>query len=59
MTFCFHAVPCQNVLDYFKTVLDFHNQLVQPMTEEQFAEVRKFHHISQLFKTTCWCDLIK
>uniref|UniRef100_A0A8C6SVG0 BEN domain containing 4 n=1 Tax=Neogobius melanostomus TaxID=47308 RepID=A0A8C6SVG0_9GOBI len=28
-------VPCQNVLDYFKNVLDFHNQLVQPIPEEQ------------------------
>ncbi|KAM9357123.1 BEN domain-containing protein 4 [Symphorus nematophorus] len=31
-------VPCQNVLDYFKTVLEFHNQLVQPMPEEQLTE---------------------
>lgn len=31
-------VPCQNVLDYFKTVLDFHNQLVQPIPEEPFIE---------------------
>ncbi|XP_055080903.1 BEN domain-containing protein 4 isoform X1 [Periophthalmus magnuspinnatus] len=31
-------VPCQNVLDYFKTVLDFHNQLIQPMPEESFIE---------------------
>ncbi|KAG7518969.1 hypothetical protein JOB18_048257 [Solea senegalensis] len=31
-------VPCQNVLDYFKTVLDFHNQLIQPMPEEQLTE---------------------
>ncbi|XP_029917739.1 BEN domain-containing protein 4 [Myripristis murdjan] len=31
-------VPCQNVLDYFKTVLQFHNQLVQPMPEEQLTE---------------------
>ncbi|XP_008324741.1 BEN domain-containing protein 4 isoform X2 [Cynoglossus semilaevis] len=31
-------VPCQNVLDYFKTVLDFHNQLIQPLTEEQLTE---------------------
>nr|XP_040030965.1 BEN domain-containing protein 4 [Gasterosteus aculeatus aculeatus] len=30
--------PCQNVLDYFKTVLEFHNQLVQPMPEEQLTE---------------------
>ncbi|KAI4819403.1 hypothetical protein KUCAC02_004650 [Chaenocephalus aceratus] len=31
-------VPCQNALDYFKTVLEFHNQLVPPMTEEQLTE---------------------
>ncbi|XP_054454137.1 BEN domain-containing protein 4 [Anoplopoma fimbria] len=31
-------VPCQNVLDYFKTVLEFNNQLVQPMPEEQLTE---------------------
>ncbi|XP_023148569.1 BEN domain-containing protein 4 isoform X2 [Amphiprion ocellaris] len=31
-------VPCQNVLDYFKTVLEFHNQLMQPMPEEQLTE---------------------
>ncbi|KAM8907683.1 BEN domain-containing protein 4 [Spinachia spinachia] len=30
--------PCQNVLDYFKTVLEFHNQLVQPLAEEQLTE---------------------
>ncbi|XP_076594587.1 BEN domain-containing protein 4 [Chaetodon auriga] len=30
--------PCQNVLDYFKTVLEFHNQLIQPMPEEQLTE---------------------
>ncbi|XP_059201853.1 BEN domain-containing protein 4 [Centropristis striata] len=30
--------PCQNVLDYFKAVLEFHNQLVQPMPEEQLTE---------------------
>ncbi|XP_042274409.1 BEN domain-containing protein 4 [Thunnus maccoyii] len=33
-----NPVPCQNVLDYFKTVLEFHNQLVQPMPEEQLTE---------------------
>uniref|UniRef100_A0A3Q3BLK6 BEN domain containing 4 n=1 Tax=Kryptolebias marmoratus TaxID=37003 RepID=A0A3Q3BLK6_KRYMA len=33
--------PCQNVLDYFKTVLEFHNQLVQPMPEEQLTEGSK------------------
>uniref|UniRef100_UPI0037E9227B BEN domain-containing protein 4 n=1 Tax=Semicossyphus pulcher TaxID=241346 RepID=UPI0037E9227B len=31
-------VPCQNVLDYFKTVLEFNNQLVQPLPEEQLTE---------------------
>ncbi|XP_038554857.1 BEN domain-containing protein 4 [Micropterus salmoides] len=31
-------VPCQNALDYFKTVLEFHNQLVQPMPEEPLTE---------------------
>ncbi|XP_069027526.1 BEN domain-containing protein 4 isoform X1 [Embiotoca jacksoni] len=31
-------VPCQNVLDYFKTVLEFHNQLVQPLPEDQLTE---------------------
>uniref|UniRef100_A0A7N5ZUJ9 BEN domain-containing protein n=1 Tax=Anabas testudineus TaxID=64144 RepID=A0A7N5ZUJ9_ANATE len=34
-------VPCQNALDYFKTVLEFHNQLVQPMPEEQLTEGSK------------------
>lgn len=45
------TVPCQNVLDYFKTVLEFHNQLVQPMPEEQLTEVRRQApvHYSQLF----------
>lgn len=38
---CFTTVPCQNVLDYFKTVLDFHNQLIQPLTEEQLTEVKR------------------
>uniref|UniRef100_A0A3Q4MPZ8 BEN domain containing 4 n=1 Tax=Neolamprologus brichardi TaxID=32507 RepID=A0A3Q4MPZ8_NEOBR len=33
--------PCQNVLDYFKTVLEFHNQLAQPMPEEQLTEGSK------------------
>lgn len=42
MVMCvFYAVPCQKALDYFKTVLEFHNQLVQPMPEEQLTEVRK------------------
>lgn len=55
---CVYAAPCQNVLDYFKTVLEFHNQLVQPMPEEQLTEVRKegscalmhsyFKHVSSL-----------
>ncbi|XP_037531625.1 BEN domain-containing protein 4 [Nematolebias whitei] len=31
-------VPCQNVLDYFKTVLEVHNQLGQAMPEEQLTE---------------------
>ncbi|KAL6117537.1 bend4 [Pungitius sinensis] len=31
--------PCQNVLDYFRTVLEFHNQLVQPLPEEQLTEL--------------------
>ncbi|KAM7000029.1 BEN domain-containing protein 4 [Tautogolabrus adspersus] len=30
--------PCQNVLDYFKTVLEFHNQLVPPLPEEPLTE---------------------
>ncbi|KAM6953497.1 BEN domain-containing protein 4 [Aplochiton taeniatus] len=30
--------PCQNVLDFFKTVLQFHNQLIQPMPEEPLTE---------------------
>ncbi|XP_069027527.1 BEN domain-containing protein 4 isoform X2 [Embiotoca jacksoni] len=34
-------VPCQNVLDYFKTVLEFHNQLVQPLPEDQLTEGSK------------------
>uniref|UniRef100_A0A672I988 BEN domain containing 4 n=1 Tax=Salarias fasciatus TaxID=181472 RepID=A0A672I988_SALFA len=34
-------VPCQNVLDYFKTVLEFHNQLVQPLPEEPLTEGSK------------------
>uniref|UniRef100_A0A665WBG5 BEN domain containing 4 n=1 Tax=Echeneis naucrates TaxID=173247 RepID=A0A665WBG5_ECHNA len=34
-------VPCQNVLDYFKAVLEFHNQLVQTMPEEQLTEGSK------------------
>ncbi|MGH0152381.1 UNVERIFIED_CONTAM: hypothetical protein FKN15_029518 [Acipenser sinensis] len=31
-------VPCQNVLDYFKRVLQQHNQFVQPQPEEQLTE---------------------
>ncbi|XP_047209366.1 BEN domain-containing protein 4 isoform X3 [Girardinichthys multiradiatus] len=31
-------VPCQNALDYFKAVLEFHHQLAQPMSEEQLRE---------------------
>uniref|UniRef100_A0AB40EC84 BEN domain-containing protein n=1 Tax=Esox lucius TaxID=8010 RepID=A0AB40EC84_ESOLU len=30
--------PCQNVLDFFKTVLQYHNQFIQPMPEEQLTE---------------------
>lgn len=48
---CFYTVPCQNVLDYFKTVLEFHNQLAQPMPEEQLTEVRKqppLHYSEQM-----------
>lgn len=36
----FHAVPCQNVLDYFKNVLEFNSQLIQTLPEEQLTEVR-------------------
>nr|XP_057932622.1 BEN domain-containing protein 4 [Doryrhamphus excisus]XP_057932624.1 BEN domain-containing protein 4 [Doryrhamphus excisus] len=31
-------VPCQDVLDYFKNVLEFHNQLMPPIPEEQLTE---------------------
>ncbi|XP_067844437.1 BEN domain-containing protein 4 [Heptranchias perlo] len=34
-------VPCQTVLDYYKTVLQHHNQLVQPVSEEQPTEGNK------------------
>lgn len=34
-------VPCQTVLDYYKTVLQHHNQLVQPVSEEQPPEGNK------------------
>ncbi|MBN3310285.1 BEND4 protein, partial [Amia calva] len=34
-------VPCQNVLDYFKRVLQHHNQFVQPVAEEQLTEGSK------------------
>ncbi len=52
---CFYAAPCQNVLDYFKTVLEFHNQLVQPMPEEQLTEVRKLllYLIHSFLKHAC------
>ncbi|XP_033890922.2 BEN domain-containing protein 4-like isoform X2 [Acipenser ruthenus] len=33
--------PCQNVLDYFKRVLQQHNQFVQPQPEEQLTEGSK------------------
>lgn len=35
-----HAVPCQNVLDYFRNVLEFNSQLIQTLPEEQLTEVR-------------------
>ncbi|XP_067915945.1 BEN domain-containing protein 4 isoform X2 [Heterodontus francisci] len=35
------AVPCQTVLDYYKSVLQHHNQLVQPISEEQPTEGNK------------------
>ncbi|XP_057707254.1 BEN domain-containing protein 4 [Corythoichthys intestinalis] len=31
-------VPCQNVLEYFKNVVEFHNQLVPPIPEEPLTE---------------------
>lgn len=34
-----HAVPCQTVLDYLKTVLQHHNQLLVPQPAEQPTEV--------------------
>eukprot|EP00062_Callorhinchus_milii_P005093 gi/632944220/ref/XP_007887380.1/ PREDICTED: BEN domain-containing protein 4 [Callorhinchus milii] len=34
-------VPCQTVLDYYKTVLQHHNQLVQPVPDEQPTEGNK------------------
>ncbi|XP_035626439.1 BEN domain-containing protein 4-like isoform X1 [Oncorhynchus keta] len=30
--------PCQTVLDFFKTVLQHHNQFIQPMSQEQQTE---------------------
>ncbi|KAJ8014648.1 hypothetical protein DPEC_G00017810 [Dallia pectoralis] len=30
--------PCQNVLDFFKTVLQYHNQFIPPMPEERLTE---------------------
>lgn len=33
------TAPCQNVLDFFKTVLRHYNQFVQPQPEEQLTEV--------------------
>lgn len=50
MFLCFLAAPCQNVLDYFKTVLEFHNQLVQPMPEEQLTEVRRATFLTVFFQ---------
>uniref|UniRef100_A0A8C9VIK0 BEN domain containing 4 n=2 Tax=Scleropages formosus TaxID=113540 RepID=A0A8C9VIK0_SCLFO len=34
-------VPCQNVLDFFKMVLQHHNQFAQPALEEQLTEGSK------------------
>ncbi|TNM98966.1 hypothetical protein fugu_013530 [Takifugu bimaculatus] len=34
-------VPCQNVLDYFRSVLEFNNQLMQTLPEEQLTEGSK------------------
>uniref|UniRef100_A0A4W5JTB0 BEN domain containing 4 n=1 Tax=Hucho hucho TaxID=62062 RepID=A0A4W5JTB0_9TELE len=34
----FLPAPCQNVLDFFKTVLQHHNQFIQPMSQEQQTE---------------------
>lgn len=34
-----HPVPCQTVLDYLKTVLQHHNQLMIPQPVEQPSEV--------------------
>uniref|UniRef100_W5N3Z6 BEN domain containing 4 n=1 Tax=Lepisosteus oculatus TaxID=7918 RepID=W5N3Z6_LEPOC len=34
-------VPCQNVLDYFKRILQHHNQFIQPAPEEQLTEGSK------------------
>ncbi|XP_077589641.1 BEN domain-containing protein 4 [Stigmatopora nigra] len=31
-------VPCQNVLEYFKNVVEFHHQLVPPVPEEPLTE---------------------
>ncbi|KAJ8269462.1 hypothetical protein COCON_G00120690 [Conger conger] len=33
--------PCQTVLDFFKTVLQHHNQFLQPVLEEQLTEGSK------------------
>lgn len=35
----FHAVPCQTVLDYLKTVLQHHNQLMVPQPTDHPTEV--------------------
>lgn len=37
--FVLSTAPCQNVLDFFKTVLQHYNQFVQPQPEEQLTEV--------------------
>ncbi|KAK6298638.1 hypothetical protein J4Q44_G00316930 [Coregonus suidteri] len=41
--------PCQNVLDFFKTVLQHHNQFIQPTPEEQLTkeEERKTYEASK------------
>lgn len=44
------TVPSQNALDYFKAVLEFHNQLAQQMPEEQLTEVRDMLDCLLFFK---------
>lgn len=63
ISLCFRSTaPCQNVLDYFRSVLEFHNQLVQPMAEEQLTEVRYSPRSSPVdsctvVRVTCQCGL--